>query len=147
MNPAPMNGHKPKAAVLDKPRARRDAAKVLAVALQTRYRRFLETADDQDANAIATADLAQCMYENIEFVMWALKTVGGMNPPPPEVLRRVTPQRTYSPANDPQFQKPPEPTLNETLAQAALDQCTCPPLEHGILFRDRHMTSCPKFVP
>jgi hypothetical protein len=162
MNPAPMNGHKPKAAVLDKPRARRDAAKVLAVALQTRYRRFLETADDQDANAIATADLAQCMYENIEFVMWALKTVGGMNPPPPEVLRRVTPQRTYSPANDPQFQKPPVPRCpdcegthdpdircpNHHAGLAPVDlPCTCPPLEAGIIGRDRHMTSCPKFVP
>lgn len=142
MNQAPMNGTRPKAAVLDKPRARRDAAKVLAVALQTRYRRFLESAGDDDATVIATGDLAQCMYENIEFIMWALKSVGGMNPPPPEELRKVTPPMPQ-PVNDGAL----EPTLNETLAKAGLDTCTCPPLEHGIIGRTRHMTSCPKFVP
>jgi hypothetical protein len=101
-----MNGRKPQPVVLDKPRARRDAAKMLGIALQTRYRRFLETADDPDTNAMATADLAQCMYENVEFVIWALKSVGGLNPQPPEELRRVTPPQT-SPANDPRFAKPP----------------------------------------
>ena len=34
---------------LDRPRARRDAAKMLGVALSTRYRRFLESAGDEDA--------------------------------------------------------------------------------------------------
>lgn len=116
---------------LDKPRSRRDAAKVLAVALQTRYRRLLEAAGE-DETVVATADLAQCMYENIEFVIWALKSQGGMNPPPPEELRKITPIKT--PAND------------EKLPVIDLP-CTCPPLEAGLLFRDRHMTSCPKFVP
>lgn len=129
-----MNGQKPKAAVLDKPRARRDAAKVLAVALQTRYRRFLESAGDENATVIATGDLAQCMYENIEFIMWALKSVGGMNPPPPHELSRISAPQPR-PANDPM----PETVLDLP--------CTCPPLEHGILFRERHMTACPKFVP
>lgn len=119
---------------LDKPRARRDAAKMLGIALSTRYRRFLESAGDEDATVVATADLAQCMYENVEFIIWALKHVGGLNPPPPEELRKITaPGLTAVPPK-------PEPK--------SLDlPCTCPPLEHGILFRDRHMTSCPKYVP
>lgn len=133
-----MNGQKPKAAVLDKPRARRDAAKVLAMALQTRYRRFLESAGDENATVIATGDLAQCMYENIEFIMWALKTVGGMAPPPPHELSRISGPQYAANSN---FDAPNEP-------KPVLDlPCTCPPLEHGILFRERHMTSCPKFVP
>lgn len=125
---------------LDKPRSRRDAAKVLGVALQTRYRKLIE-ATGEDEIVIATADLAQCMYENVEFVIWALKHHGGMNPPPPEQLRRITPMKT--PANDdPRFAKPPKFKLAEKP-----NECTCPPLEAGIIGRDRHMTSCPKFVP
>lgn len=118
---------------LDKPRSRRDAAKVLGIALQMRYRKLLG-ASGEDETVVATADLAQCMYENVEFVIWALKHVGGMNPPPPEELRKITPVD--------QTPVPPKPEPKP------LDlPCTCPPLEHGILFRDRHMTSCPKYVP
>lgn len=125
--------------VIDKVRARKDAAKVLAVNLQARYRVFLETANDQEANTLATGALAQCMYENIEFVIWALKNVAGMNPPPPEKLHKITP------APDPRFTKPPELVIEE---EKPLElPCTCPPLEHGIIGRDRHMTSCPKFKP
>lgn len=83
---APSNGRP----VIDKHRSRRDASKVLAIALQTRYRRLLE-ASGEDNIVVATSDLAQCMYENIEFVIWALKSQAGMNPPPPEELRKITP--------------------------------------------------------
>lgn len=125
-----ING-KSAAPILDRPRARRDAAKRLAIALQTRYRKLLE-ASGEDEIVIATSDLAQCMYENIEFVIWGLKSLGGLYPPPPEELRRISP--TASPANDPR-PAPPEPL------------CTCPPLEAGIIGRERHMTSCPHFTP
>jgi hypothetical protein len=127
---------------LDKPRSRRTASKALGIALQTRYRRLLE-ATGEDETVIATADLAQTMYENIEFVIWALKHLGGMNPPPPEELRKITaPQQ---PANDPRFAKPPEFVLKE---EPVLNiPCNCPVLEHGIMNRNKHMTSCPKYVP
>lgn len=119
---------------LDKPRARRDAAMMLGIALSTRYRRFLESSGDEDATVVATADLAQCMYENVEFIIWTLKHVGGLNPSPPEELRKITAPGLTA--------VPPKPESKP------LDlPCTCPPLEHGILFRDRHMTSCPKYVP
>jgi len=130
---------------LDKPRSRRDAAKVLGIALQTRYRKLL-TASGDDETVVATADLAQCMYENVEFVIWALKHVGGMNPPPPEELRAIS-KPAPRPANDLQrFEKPPEPELAPTVEPSTLP-CVCPPLEHGVIGRDRHMTSCPKYVP
>ncbi len=102
---APSNGRP----VLDKTRSRRGAAKVLGIALQTRYRRLLE-ATGEDEIVMATGDLAQCMYENIEFVIWALKTQAGMNPPPPEELRAITP--TKQPANDARFAAPPPFKLN-----------------------------------
>jgi hypothetical protein len=123
---------------LEKPRARRDASKMLALALSVRYRKLLQASGD-DETVVATADLAQCMYENIEFVIWALKSLGGLNPPPPEELRKITAPQPV----DPRFVKPPEFKLDEPVA----DECTCPPLEAGIIGRDRHMTSCPKFVP
>lgn len=138
----PMNGTKRTA--LDRPRARRDAAKVLAVALQSRYRKLLESSDQgEDAVVVATADLAQCMYENVEFVIWALKSIGGMNPPPPDQLNKVSSFAAPPPANDPRFAKPP-PVVIEAPVK---DECTCPPLEAGLLFREKHMTSCPKYVP
>lgn len=132
--------------ILDRPRARRNASKVLAIALQTRLRRLYDAQNNnvEDEIVIATADLAQCMYENIEFVIWALKTEGGLNPPPPDQLRRITP--VAAPANDdPRFAKPPELKLADESPVAA--ECTCPPLEHGIIGRDKHMTSCPLYVP
>lgn len=125
---------------LEKPRSRRDAAKVLALALAVRYRKLLQ-ATGEDEIVVATADLAQCMYENIEFIIWALKSIGGLNPPAPEELRKITPLQ--QPANDSRFVKPPPFVLQEPVK----DECTCPPLEAGIIGRDRHMTSCPKFVP
>jgi hypothetical protein len=136
-----MNGtHQPQ--ILTRPRSRRDAAKTLAVALQTRLRRQYEAGlgGDPDEIAVTTADLAQCMIENIEFVIWALKAQGGMNPPPPEELKKISKHHQTA---IPKFEKPPEPVLQDNLP----DECTCPPLEHGIIGRDKHMVSCPKFVP
>lgn len=142
---ATVNGKVPGREVLSKPRARQEAARVLGIALQTRYRKFLDSASDDDATVVATADLAQCMYENVEFIIWALKSQGGMNPPPPEALTKISADATKVAvlAGDPRFQKPPEPVLDNPVP----DECTCPPLEHGIIGRERHMTSCPKFKP
>src|SRR4051812_7989083 len=147
MNPASMNGHKPKAAVLDRPRARRNAAKVLALTLQNRLRALYDaqTENDEDKIVMATANLAQVMYENIEFAIWALKSVAGMNPSPPEMLKPIT-QHAPSPANDPRFVKPPALELTDQPVGVPMN-CTCPPLEAGIIGRDRHMTSCPLFQP
>jgi hypothetical protein len=85
-----------------------------------------------------------CMYENVEFVIWALKSLGGMNPPPPEQFR--TPSAPApQPANDPRFAKPPA-VLEE---EKPLDLPVHLPAARSTEFigRDQHMTSCPKFVP
>lgn len=138
-----MNGKMPNRAVIEKPRARRDAAKALGLAIQTRYRRLLE-ATGEDEIVMATGDLAQVMYENVEFTIWALKTVGGLNPPPPEMLKPISKDHIPPPAaNDPRFKAPPPLVLADPLPAT----CTCPPLEAGIIGRDRHMTSCPLYVP
>lgn len=139
-----MNGTVPKREVLDKPRARKAAAQALALAMQSRYRRLL-AATGEDEIVMATGDLAQVMYENVEFTIWALKTVAGMNPPPPEVLKPISKHAIPAPpANDPRFAKPPVLELQDEPVKM---ECTCPPLEPGIIGRDRHMTSCPLFQP
>jgi hypothetical protein len=130
---------------LDKPRSRRDAAKMLGIALQTRYRKLLE-ATGEDEIVVATADLAQCMYENVEFVVWALKSLGGMHPPPPEELRKISPMKVAA-NDDPRFAKPPPVEFQGSGHSLDLGDCTCPPIEPGIIGGDRHMTSCPKYVP
>ena len=129
---------------LNKPRARKEAAKVLAVNLQARYRVFLEASGDNEI-VVSSGALAQCMYENVEFVLWALKTVAGMNPAPPEQLNRISPAPPMPANDDPRFAKPPAIVLEE---EKPLDlPCNCPVLEAGIIGRDKHMTSCPKYVP
>jgi hypothetical protein len=86
-----MNGtHKRE--IIERPRARRNAAKVLALTLQNRLRALYDaqTENDEDKIVMATANLAQVMYENVEFAIWALKTVAGMSPPPPESLKPIS---------------------------------------------------------
>lgn len=125
---------------LNKPRARKEAAKVLAVALQIRYRHLLE-ATGEDEIVVATGDLAQCMYENIEFVIWALKSLGGLNPPPSKEFYRIT--TTRQPVR-PLFEKPPEPVLDP----APLDlPCNCEPFKDALTPSMRHASSCPKWEP
>lgn len=60
-------------------RARREAAKRLALAVQQRYRKLVESnGQGEDAIVIATADLATCMYENVEFIINVLRDYGGL---------------------------------------------------------------------
>lgn len=136
--------------VLNKPRARKEAARVLAVSLQTRYRKFLESAGDENATVIASADLAQCMYENIEFVMWALKSIGGMNPPPPEEIRKPSAPQPMPANDDPRFTKPPEFVLEDD-TKPGVDlstlPCSCEPVHDALLKSMRHATNCPKHEP
>lgn len=141
--PEQKNGVKPKREVLDKPRARKAAAQALALAMQGRYRRLLE-ATGEDEIVVATADLAQVMYENVEFTIWALKTVAGMNPPPPEVLKPISKSHVPPPANDdPRFAKPPVLEIEEPVKMT----CTCPPMDKELIGANRHMTSCPLYQP
>jgi hypothetical protein len=49
-------------------------------------------------------DLGQCFNDNIEFVIWTLKTYGGLIPPPPEQLKK-----------DMGAPRPPLPQLPSTL--------------------------------
>lgn len=122
-------------------RNRKEAAKRLGIAIHQRYEKLV-TAVGEDEITVATVDLAQVMYENVEFVIWALKKMGGLNPAPPEEIKRVSLTRP-TPAND-------LPTLPPVLTGAAPvveEKCTCPVLEHGIIGRDKHMTACPQYVP
>lgn len=129
---------------MSRPQDRKEASKRLGIAIHQRYENLVG-AVGEDAIAVATVDLAQVMYENVEFIIWALKKQGGLNPPPPEEVRRVDITRP-SPANDlPAL--PAELTGIAPAAPAVAEKCTCPVLEHGIIGHDKHATSCPLFVP
>lgn len=122
-------------------RNRKEAAKRLGIAIHQRYEKLV-TAVGEDEITVATVDLAQVMYENVEFVIWALKKMGGLNPAPPEEIKRAPRRSRPTPAND-------LPTLPPALTGAAPvveEKCTCPVLEHGIIGRDKHATSCPLYV-
>lgn len=125
---------------------RREAARRLGIAIHQRYENLVNAAGEgDDAITVATVDLATVMYDNVEFVIWALKKMGGLNPPPPEEIKRVDLTRPAppKPAND----LPTLPAFLASDAPAAPAKCTCEVLEHGIIGRDKHMTSCPLFVP
>jgi hypothetical protein len=128
-------------------RARKEASRKIAIELKRRYDRLV-TAPPGDENeiVIATTDLAVCFNENIEFILWALGTFGGMtNIPYPE---RIKPQR---PPAKPLPGMPDISALTSTFAEDEapkfLQKCTCPPLEPGIITGHKHMTSCPQFAP
>lgn len=59
-------------------RARQEAAKKLGLALQGQLRTLLEAVGEEEITA-ATVHLASNMYENVEFIIWALKKQGGMD--------------------------------------------------------------------
>lgn len=120
-------------------RNRKEAAKRLGIEFQKRYER-LAFANGADEVTVAAVDLGQLFNDNAEFVIWALKKLGGLNPPNPEEIKKIRPP---TPAND-------LPTLPPALtgtAPAVEAKCTCPVLEAGIIGRDKHMTACPLYVP
>lgn len=120
-------------------RKRKAAAARLGIEFQKRYER-LAFAQGADEVTVAAVDLGQLFNDNAEFVIWALKKLGGLNPPNPEEIKKIRPP---TPAND-------LPTLPPALTgtpPAVEEKCTCPVLEHGIIGRDKHMTACPLYVP
>lgn len=120
-------------------RKRKAAAARLGIEFQKRYER-LAFAQGADEVTVAAVDLGQLFNDNAEFVIWTLKKFGGLNPPNPDEIKKIRP---VTPAND-------LPTLPPALTGAAPvveEKCTCPVLEHGIIGRDKHATSCPLYVP
>lgn len=125
-------------------RARKQAAAKLGGEIQMRYQRLV-TAVGQDEIAIAATDLGMIFNDNVEFIIWALKTYGGLNPKPPERVKRPAPVPPPA-AND-------LPVLSADLvkpsgkaAKIVPSACVCPPLEPGII-GPKHMASCPEFEP
>jgi len=122
-------------------RARKEAAKHLGVALQAKYRAMLEASTNSDIET-AALDLGNCFNENIEFICWALKEFGGVKQMPFLAPGRPKPMKDLQPpAND-------LPEMPDVLKMSVpVAECTCPPLEAGIIGRDKHMTSCPRYEP
>lgn len=72
-------------------RKRKAAAARLGIEMEQRYGN-LALARDRDEVAAAAVELGQLFNDNIEFMIWALKSVGGLNPPNPEQIRNETVQ-------------------------------------------------------
>lgn len=71
-------------------RRRKAAAVRLGIELEKRYE-ALVLAKGEEEVTVAAVDLGELFNDNIEFVIWALKKVGGLNPPNPEpVTKPVT---------------------------------------------------------
>lgn len=68
-------------------RHRKEASKRLGLALEQRYRNLV-LASGPDEVTVAAVDLGQVFNDNIEFVIWVLKTYGGLIPPHPEKLKK-----------------------------------------------------------
>lgn len=111
------------------------ASAALGIAFHKLYERLVDAPDENEA-VVVTVEMATLFNDNLEFIIWALKKQGGLEPPNPEEIRRerrpgilpvLPPMMSGTPAND--------------------LKCTCEVLEHGIIGRDKHMTSCPKFIP
>lgn len=64
-------------------RDRKERAKRLGLDMNQRYQELQLASGPEETTAAAT-NLAIVMNENADFVIWVLKTFGGLNPPPPE---------------------------------------------------------------
>lgn len=82
---------------MSKSRARKQAAARLGIEFQQRYERLV-TARGNDEVTVAAVDLGQLFNDNVEFIIWTLKSVGGLNPPLPEPVKPIRP-KTPVPAN------------------------------------------------
>lgn len=122
-------------------RKRKAAAARLGIEFQKRYEK-LAFANDADEVTVAAVDLGQLFNDNVEFVIWVLKKLGGLNPPNPEEIRKIRPP---TPAND--LPTLPSNLIGTAPTPAAETKCTCPVLEAGIIGRDKHMTACPEYKP
>jgi hypothetical protein len=119
-------------------KARKTAAKRLGLALQANYRALVEANGPEEIQAAAIV-LGDTFNTNIEFVINVLKAYGGMEVRFEPLTTRL--QALPEPAND-------LPDISALVAPPPLPiaPCQCPPLEPGII-GNRHMTSCPHFVP
>jgi hypothetical protein len=117
-------------------KARKEASKRLALNIQQRYRRLVEAqSEGEDALAVATADMAMIMYENVEFIINVLRDYGGLEAKFEPLTTKVAAAGTVTPL----------PDISALVAAPAVpDKCTCPPMEPGIIGY-KHMTSCPQF--
>jgi len=124
-------------------RARKEAAKKIGVALQAKFRTMNEATTNAEVE-IAAIDLGNYFNENIEFICWALKEYGGVKQMPFLAPDRPKPMKDLQPpAND----LPDMPDILKMTVPAPVAECTCPVLEAGIIGRDKHMTSCPRYEP
>ncbi len=75
-------------------RAKKEASKRLGIALEGRYR-DLVLATGEDEVAGAAVELGQCFNDNIEFIIWVLKTHGGLRHLAPEMIRKNLPDISH----------------------------------------------------
>lgn len=124
-------------------KARKEASKRLGLKLYKDYRALVE-ASGNDEIQVAAIELGNTFNTNVEFIINVLKAYGGMDVKFEPLTNRI-PKTPNVPAND----EPTLPDVSMLTGQNVLaipTACTCPPLEHGIIGRDRHMTSCPQFT-
>lgn len=123
-------------------KARKEASKRLGLKLMRDYRGLVEAAGTEDIQA-AAIELGNTFNSNVEFIINVLKAYGGM-----EV--KFEPLTTAKVPNIPANDEPTLPDISTLTGENVLalpTACSCPPLEAGIIGRDRHMTSCPQFQP
>jgi hypothetical protein len=117
-------------------KARKLASQRLGLALQANYRALVEANGQEEIQAAAIA-LGDTFNTNIEFIINVLKAFGGMEVKFEPLTKRLA--ELPAPAND-------LPDISALVNVPVKVDCLCPPLEHGII-GNKHMTSCPHFVP
>lgn len=70
---------------------RKEASNVLAITMQTHYRAMLAAVGEEEITH-AAVNLGQTFNDNIEFIIYVLKTYGGLYANPPKPRSRVLPK-------------------------------------------------------
>ena len=84
-------------------RDRKEASKRLGIALHQRYNALVTAGNNPEDVQHAAIELGVCFNENIEFIIYVLKTHGGLDVPAPERPKRPASVTLGAPPPTPAF--------------------------------------------
>lgn len=130
-------------------RDRKEAAKRLGLELKKRYNALVTSGNDPEEINLRAIELGALWNENVEFIIWALCTFGGLNPPAPEKKTNTSPAAPNFATEYPSETSAPLPDISKlafdapTAKAATAGTCTCPDALDANFAG--HMTSCPRY--
>jgi len=129
-------------------RDRKEAAKRIGLELKKRYNAMVTAGNDPEEITLRSIELGALFNDNIEFIIWALCTFGGLTPPPPEKKTNTAPAIPNFETDIQETSKLPElpnalTGFNLEAKPATAGTCICDDANDANFAG--HMASCPRY--